>query len=394
MSRKSTPVDSEENAGAASAGGVNWAWAVVSRPAVIETAAGAVDGAAAALFDGAVAAAREALTTALGRPVAIEALPGPSAAPAHSYGVAVTLRHRPLHLLVMLDSPAVRALVTALTLDGVAMPAPNAPAPVAEPTDSDKGLIEYLCLLALDHVLKAFGPLAGQPVLDAFCDQQHGELWQQKHPARHATLRLTLLGVEGLVRISLAGLDEGQWAAIEAGLANVGRTPVDPQTTQVRLALPAAVLQAEEYAKMAAGDVILLGGPDLLSLPLPGELVTDTHWSLGPAVVTHDTPTYLTVTWTPASMNATVPMAARSGVALARPGATGAAGVTLVQPIIGRASVAVAALRRASEPVSLHLTKDAAIPVALMVAAHRAAIGELVVLGSELGVRVMQMEGN
>ncbi|MEX2215513.1 MAG: FliM/FliN family flagellar motor switch protein [Phycisphaeraceae bacterium] len=363
-----------------------WPWRALVRPAALLGAAGIVDGASVAAMDVIVAAALRTLNRTLGRPVAIDAIQtgGGIAKPSKGFGVVLRFKEPAIEALITLDRQAIRALATALTLESEGIAAPASPGPHAEPGAVERGLIEYLTLVLFDGVLKEVHPAARPPKIAAFCDEGQINVWLTKRKARGFGLNLSLLGEAGTISVHVHGWSDEQWAAMQAALPALATAPLDPTTIDVRLALPAVSLQPEEFDAMEAGDVILLGGPHLIGMPQACELVTDTHWSLGPARVTHDTPTYLALRWSPGEDSA-------PGIRMASMQSTRE--VPVVQMLVGRAIVPIEQIASAGEGIELNLSKDAIAPVDIMVGVTRIARGEFVIIGSELGVRVLPEDG-
>jgi hypothetical protein len=244
-------------------------------------------------------------------------------------------------------------------------------------SDAEKGLMEYLTLATLDVILKSSHHQTHGPIIRAFCDGAAAGLWLQKRAARTIAIELAMTGATGTIRIHLAGLSEVNAAALVGCMSMLEMPAAGLAAVNVSLALPAIALQPQEFASLQVGDVLLLGGPSLTAMPVAGELVTETNWSLGRAVVTHDTPTYLSI-------------AVRPGKPGPRPAALHLAADAVVQPILGLANATIDSLRALREGDTLHLTKDPVVPVGLYHGCRRIAGGELVVLGSELGMRVVE----
>lgn len=363
-----------------------WPWARIARPAVIAlpSAAGPADPSAApidvstvAAIDFAVHAARDALADAVGLPIAL-ALAGDDAAVQAPQGFGVALSAEPLEALIMFDPQAVRLLANAVAMSIGAAPAPAAPGPVAQAGDVDKGIIEYLALIVLDRLLRNASAASAGPVIRAFADGAGAAIWLQKNQPRCFSLTLKLGGSTGIARLYLAGLDEARAAAVQGCLSMLdwagAGSPMS--TVNIALALPAIALAPQEFAGMQPGDVLLLGGPSLTQLPSPCELVTDTHWSLGQAIITHDTPTYLNATFSP-------------GQPSPRAAALIPAGQHVIQPILGQGALPIDRLARWPAHQPLPLTKEPAGAVSIYHGIRRIAQGELIILGSELGVRLI-----
>jgi len=356
-----------------------WPWSRLARPAVIAGETGAIDATAVAAIDHAVTAACDALAAILARPVRVRLSNEAANADAAPQGFGVALASPGLDALVMLDTRAARLLANAIAIDHGGGPGSAAPGPVGELSDVEKGLVEFLTLDALDRALKASHARTNGPVIQSFCDGAAAGLWLQKHQSaapRTIALELAITGSAGTIHLHMAGLDEVRAAALVGCLSMLDMSVAGLGTVNIMLALPAVALQPEEFAAMQPGDVILLGGPSLTAMPLPGELVTDTHWSLGRAVVAHDTPTYLTVSVSP------VQPVARAAALVSEP---------VVQAMVGLGNETIEKLRGMREGDVLNLAKEPVTPVGLYHGPRKIGAGELIVLGSELGVRIVEM---
>jgi len=356
---------------------LGWPWARLARPAVIEVGERLIDASGVAAIDYAVAAARDAAAEAVGVPVSLALLPEGDAGACSPQGYGVAFSADATEALVMLDPQAVRLLSNGLAVSAGAAPSPGPPGPIAEAGEVDRGLMEYLTVAVLDRVLRSAGRQTHAPIIRAFCDPAGATVWLQRQQARAYSFAIALGGSTGIVRLYLTGLSDPHAAALQGCLATLDTSGSPAPTVAVGLALPPVALQSQEMASMQPGDVLLLGAPSLLQMPVPCELVTDTHWTLGHATITHDTPTWLNVDFTPGT-------ASPNAAALAAPGSH------VVRPVLGHATIEIERVARWTGPRQLPLSKSPVAPVTLFHGVRRIGQGELIILGSELGVRLTE----
>lgn len=357
--------------------GTCWPNAALTRPGVVVAEQGVMPVAHAASLDWAVATIAAAWRAALNRPLSLIGTTDVAAANQsdHSFGVVAAFKESGIEVLVSFDATSVRSMVNSLTSDLAGLISTNAPGPIAQSTGTERGIVEYLSLLAFDRVLKQTQLTGPGPTIDSFLDGAQIGRWLEKHETRSVPLQLNTAGESGFVRFFVSGWTDQQWSPVFAIAPQLGHTAAEVELLDVQLALPAMSMQPEELASIEVGDVVLLGVSEMLSLSHQCELVTATHWKIATASITEDTPTYINVDVRPCT-----PTLCAS-----------ASDVTLIRPLVGATQLP---LKDLAGCASLQLSKATSTPVTLLAGPTPIAKGELVILGRELAIRVVQMIGN
>lgn len=351
-----------------------WPNAALAQPCVVVGEQGVVPAGHAMALDWAIVAIAEALGQSIGRPLSLTGTTDVAAANQsdHNFGVVIQFKEPAIDALVSFDSTSTRALVNAMTSDLAGLIATTSPGPVASSTGTERGVAEYLSLLALDQTLKRTTLITPGPTIEGFLDSGQIEQWLGKHETRSVPLVLNASGSQGFVRVYVSGWTDQQWSPVFAIASQLGKESGEVDALDVHLALPAMSIQPEELASIEVGDVVLLGVSDLLSLSQRCALVTSTHWKVAAASIVEDTPTYVDVEVRPCTP--TICDAAMD--------------TTLIRPILGEANLPLNAI---ANHASLQLSKKTTAPVTLLAGPVAIARGELVILGRELAIRIVQI---
>ncbi len=353
---------------------VRWPQAALSRPIVVAGDHGVVPVGHAAALDWAIATVADVWRQLLNRPLALTGTADVGAASQadHLFAVIVRDASNGTDTLISFDSSSIRSLVNAVTSDQEGLMSPVAPGPSAGLTAAEFGVAEYLVLQAVDQVLRRASLNDTGPVIEAMLDGAQAEQWLARHETRCVPLTLNLGGVEGFVRLFIAGWKDVQWSAVFAIGSALGRVPATAIPLPVHLALPAFSMQPDEMRALETGDVILLGASDLTTLPQGCELVTPTNWRIADATIIEDTPTHIDV-------------AVRACTPTFRPAAMLP---EAIQPTIGDAQLVDTQFTSVER---LQLVKSANAPVSLWHGACVIGHGELVIIGRELAVRIVEL---
>lgn len=320
------------------------------------------------ILDTAVDRVAEALTATVGRPVKVrrKSKPSPIDPALDGFAFRIALGDSGATAVIALDSAAAHALTQPLIADATSLHTPASPGPTDSLDATTLGLLEYLTLAGLDAALQDLGP-GHHATLEAFGGMDLFRVATRAKEQVETGFRVSVGGLRGSMHIAMIGLDASDASAIP--------TPTDHHADQhfgVALALPEVELSDAEREELAPGDVILLGPADLHLLAADARLVTDTGWDLGSAKLTEHQSTHLLVVpgeLTPAPLKPSLN----------------------ALPRFGRAQHIADDLREWPAGQPLRIPLDANAPLELVIQGRVVARGEPVVLGNELGMRLLSV---
>ncbi|MEM7203128.1 MAG: FliM/FliN family flagellar motor switch protein [Planctomycetota bacterium] len=241
-----------------------------------------------------------------------------------------------------------------------------------ELSDAELGLLDFVIVATLDGMDRVLG------LADSGC----GVLEFASRDEALARLRSLDTVLPG--RVTIGGRVGALWVgaprrlleqvSLKEGAALPEETWRVLPSVPVQLELAPVPLSAEEHARLAPGSVVLLGASDLISPPIPCQLVTATGWRLCLAQIAMDSPTLLQVRCGPVEP-------------LALPAE--APGRELV-PVLGERELTVEQLAAWRQGSPVEFARDVAGAVVLHEGGAPAWRGELVRVQGELGVRLLQ----
>jgi len=350
-----------------------WQLQALLRPAVVPTREGVLSSAARLWLDWAVQATSAALDRTLDRPAQLQIVAASAPTPPAKFGIIFSHPACAGEGLIAFDAAAGRILVDALESDFANLRGP------AALSDVEAGLLEYAALACSDQVLRDALATARDFVIRHFAGPREAQAWVESNKFAAVPLHLRLAGREGAIALYLPG-----WTAADAAAAQSAPPPAPPAsldaTLELRLALPPLLLSKDDRARLAPGDVLLLGASDLKSFAANCRLVTSTGWSLSAATVIQDGAASVAVT------AAALQIRVHEAIAVKPPEPLIAA-----VPVIGSATLTLDQIRRWNAGSPVTLAKNPAAPAAIYHRLDLIGAGELVRADQEIGLRLLEV---
>lgn len=326
----------------------------------------------AALAQGIASSVTSAMSQALGAAVSLREAEASNALEAE-FACVIGFAGDAERMLITLDQAAARALANALIRRESSLQAPAS----ARLTAAERGGLEYLLLLALEAASRSAGAAADFR-LERIGADMLAKTWAAGGQSLDLAWELRVAGLAGDIRIRLRNLS----TELRSALAGTKLQAPSPRAhVQVQLALPFIPLDDPQIDAIEPGDVLLPGAPDPDALAANSQVVTDTHWELGPCAAVSIHPTHVQVTFE-----------ARQPAPIAIPEAPGL-GLRLGSAELDLAAVAAwhsQAQGQGTRSLSLPLGSPA---VSLWRGPCQVGTGEWVRVEGELGIRVLEWTG-
>lgn len=288
-----------------------------------------------------------------------------------AFGVTFELAGQPGEGLVALDAQLARLLINAMAPDPEDA-APAGPGPIALPTAGELGLLEFIAIAVVEHVVRSAPDDAERLRLTGFLDGGRVGQWQSKQSAIPSLeLSVQAGGQPGCCRLMLPWLSEADIAALQGSWMSCPR-----ETLDLQLAFNPIELTPEAFGSIEPGDVLVVGGCDLASAAGGCSVVTTTGWSLGSAAIASDTPLATSAVLEQACPT---PLCFDGGDAV----------TVLAQFGTCEQSIQVFGdSQPASESIRLTFAKPEESPITLFAQGQALGRGELVTLDNELAIRI------
>lgn len=273
---------------------------------------------------------------------------------------------------LMIDPDLGRALCDALAADVAGLRSSGAL------SEAETGILEYIALELVDRLARLVPDVASTWSVVALLSP-----WDQSSasPSRGSALgmRLVLPTGQGWARLTLEGVPtETMTRAFGSALSHAREGRAARQPVWLGLALPWVTLHAEEFERLAPGDVVLLGGSDPVGLARTGFVRSETGWRIADVRAAQFTHTGIDV------------QVQDLGLAVDASPPAPAGSLVTVRPIAGSVSLTLAQISDLRAGDVLTLPFDPAAPLILSLANQTLARGEFVRVQGEVGMRVIE----
>jgi flagellar motor switch/type III secretory pathway protein FliN len=189
-------------------------------------------------------------------------------------------------VVLQLDEDAVRAVVTPLLADHLAV---HGAGPLL---DAERGVFDY----AVNAWLDAFSRTLADTGMTLTLQRVDHDPQRRREPdGKCAACRLSVGSAEGRVKLLFPSDFQPRWAAV---LVNGQADPTSDLLETIctlRVALGAVDVDSHDIEALETGDVLLLGRTSLTHLSAEATLCSDSGWTLGRAQVRHDSDATLSV---------------------------------------------------------------------------------------------------